>query len=138
MTKTYSELIKLKTFDERFNYLKLNGIVGNQTFGFDRVLNQKFYMTEEWKHCRRGIILRDNGLDLGIPENEIRGMIIVHHINTITIKDLQNKSDKLFDPENLISSSIMTHNAIHYSDDSFLIKNQMVERQKNDTCPWRH
>lgn len=138
MIKTYSELIRLKTFDERFMYLKLNGMVGDETFGFDRILNQKFYITEEWKRCRRDIILRDNGCDLGILTEEIRGRIIVHHINTITVKDLQNRSEKLFDPENLISSSILTHNAIHYGDHDFLTNNKLVERCKNDTCPWRH
>lgn len=135
--RSYSELMKLKTFEERFNYLKLNGRVGEETFGFDRYLNQAFYKTKEWKHIRDLVIVRDNGCDLGIEGREIYGKILIHHMNPITIKDIQHSSDYLLNPEYLISTIHLTHNAIHYGDENLLLK-APIERTKNDTCPWRH
>lgn len=134
--RTYSELITLPTFEERFEYLKLDGKVGAETFGFDRYLNQVFYKTPEWLSTRDEIIVRDNGCDLGIQGREIFGRILIHHINPITIEDIENRSWKLFDPENLICTVKNTHDAIHFSDDSLLVKDP-IERKRNDTCPWR-
>lgn len=135
-TKSYSELIKLETFEERFEYLKLNGRVGESTFGYDRYLNQLFYTTAEWKAARNLVIIRDNGCDLGIDDRIIGGRIFIHHINPITKEDILNRHPKLFDPENLICASKLTHDAIHYGDENLLIK-APIERSKNDTCPWR-
>ena len=135
--RTYSELSKLKTFEERYEYLKLDGTVGEETFGFDRYLNQKFYQNDiEWKASRRKVIMRDLGCDLGIEGREIRGKIIVHHMNPITKYDLINRTKYLLDPEYLISTIDNTHNAIHYGDENLLMKGP-VERTRNDTCPWR-
>lgn len=134
--KTYSELIALPTFLERFRYLRIGGIVGKETFGYDRYLNQILYRTPEWKRFRRDIIVRDNGFDLAHSDYEIVGNILVHHINPITIEDVVNRSYKIFDPENVISTSLNTHNAIHYGDESLLISEPII-RTKNDTCPWR-
>lgn len=137
-SKTYSELIAIPTFEERFRYLKLNGTIGEETFGFDRYLNQAFYLSEEWKRFRREIIIRDNGCDLGIDDREIGGMIIIHHLNPITMDDILKRNiDVLLNPENAICVSHLTHQAIHYGDESLLIT-APVERSKNDTCPWRH
>ena len=135
--RTYSELIKLPTFEERFNYLRLDGVVGKDTFGFDRYLNQQFYRSSEWKRIRNQVIVRDNGCDLGIDEYEIHGRILIHHMNPISIEDLQHMSDLLMNPEYLICVSHRTHNAIHYGDES-LIVTAPIERSQNDTCPWRH
>ena len=136
--KTYSELMKLSTFEERFEYLKIGGKVGEETFGFDRYLNQIFYNTEEWKLIRNQVIARDNGCDLGLPDREIRGnRIIVHHMNPITKEDIINRSDILLNPEYLITTIKPTHDAIHYGDSSLLYPDPIV-RSKNDTCPWRH
>lgn len=136
--KTYSELIKLPTFKERFEYLKLGGRVGEDTFGYDRYLNQIFYKSDEWLAVRSYVITRDNGCDLGIPEHEIRGnRIIIHHLNPITKEDILNRSEKLLDPENLITTIKSTHDAIHYGSDNILYE-EPIERSKNDTCPWRH
>jgi len=134
--RTYSELILRQTFIERFNYLKLNGIPGQDTFGYDRYLNQIFYNTLEWKHFRRGIIIRDNGQDLGCDNFEIFGKIIMHHITPITADDIKQHKSILFDSENLISTTLKTHNAIHYGDKS-LLDSTPINRIKNDTCPWR-
>ena len=134
--RTYSELSKLATFEERFQYLKIGGLVGEETFGFDRYLNQVFYRSQKWKSSRDFVIVRDNGCDLGVDGYEIRGRIIVHHMNPITIDDILKESDFLFDPEYLISTVHNTHNAIHYGDDSLLVK-APIERTRNDTCPWR-
>ena len=135
--KTYSELILLPTFEERYRYLRLQGDVGKETFGFDRYLNQKFYSTIEWKRFRRDIIIRDNGCDLGVEDRLIGGTIILHHINPISVSDIRNKNIQvLLNPENVICVSHNTHNAIHYGDESLLIGN-LIERSKNDTCPWR-
>ena len=136
--RTYSELIKLPTFEERFEYLKLDGKVGEDTFGFDRYLNQIFYKSKEWLTVRNYVITRDNGCDLGSPDHEIRGnRIIIHHMNPITKEDILNRSDILLNPEYLISTIDPTHNAIHFGSSDLLPKDP-VERSKNDTCPWRH
>lgn len=137
MSKSYSELIQFDTFEERFRYLKLDGIVGETTFGFDRYLNQVFYNSPEWKRLRNQIIVRDNGCDLGVDGYLVRGKILIHHINPITIDDIKNKSTRLFDLDNLISTCQNTHNAIHYGDES-LIFTMPIERTPNDTCPWKH
>ena len=135
-TKTYSELIALPTFEERYEYLRLNGRVGEDTFGFDRYLNQNFYRSAEWRRIRDRVIVRDNGCDLAIDDRIIYGKILIHHMNPITDKDLFNLSDILLDPEYLICVSHNTHNAIHYGDGERLVKDPIV-RTKNDTCPWK-
>lgn len=137
MIKTYSELSRLKTFEERFSYLHLGGLVGKDTFGFDRYINQRFYRSQEWKSIRNRVIIRDNGCDLGIDGYEIHGRILIHHINPILPDDFKNDSEFLLNPEYLISTTLSTHNALHYGDESLLVKGP-IERQKNDTCPWRH
>lgn len=134
--RTYSELSKLKTFEERYRYLRLNGKVGEETFGFDRWLNQRFYKDPEWLSIRDKVIIRDNGCDLGIKDRKITGRIIVHHMNPITKEDILRRSDFLLNPDYLICTVKNTHDAIHYGDDSLLI-NEFVERSRNDTCPWR-
>ena len=135
--RTYSELIQLPTFEERFDYLRLDGVVGKDTFGFDRYLNQQFYRSSEWKRIRNQVIVRDNGYDIGIDEYEIHGRILIHHMNPISIEDLQYMSDLLMNPEYLICVSHRTHNAIHYGDESLIVTTP-IERSQNDTCPWRH
>lgn len=134
--KTYSELITLPTFIERFEYLKIGGAVGRETFGYDRYLNQILYNSSDWRRFRRGIIIRDNGMDLACDGFEIFGKIIVHHIDPITVEDVLNRHPKIFDPENVISTSLDTHNAIHYGDEDLLMY-ETVERRPNDTCPWK-
>lgn len=135
--KTYSELITLPTHLERFNYLKLGGRVGKDTFGFDRYLNQQFYhLDPKWKSSRDWVIIRDNGCDLGVEGYEIRGRIIVHHMNVITMEDIMQKREWIYDPEFLISTTHITHNAIHYGDENLLMKSP-VERTPFDTCPWK-
>ena len=135
--KTYSDLILLPTFKERFEYLKLSGVVGRDTFGFDRYLNQQFYRTSEWKKVRDAVIIRDNGCDLGVEGYEIHDRIIIHHMNPITANDIIKHSDWIIDPNQLICTSFRTHNAIHDGDVS-LIDKQPTIRKPNDTCPWRH
>ena len=135
--KTYSELITIPTFEERFEYLKLDGQVGIETFGFDRYLNQAFYKSDEWLSIRDYVITRDNGCDLGMEGYEIYGRILIHHINPITKDDIIQRSRILLDPENLITTVKRTHDAIHYGDSNLLMK-APIERRKNDTCPWRH
>lgn len=135
--RTYSELITIPTFEERYKYLKIGGKVGEETFGFERYLNQEFYKSHEWQSIRRQVIVRDLGCDLGIEGREIHGKIIVHHMNPITIDDIIEASDFLLNPEYLICTLKSTHDAIHYGDESLLIK-APVERTKNDTCPWKH
>lgn len=137
MIKTYSELLQLDSFKERYSYLRIGGAVGKETFGYDRYLNQILYTSDEWRSLRREIIIRDNGCDLGITGFEIHGKILIHHINPITVDDVLRRAAKVFDPENLITTTLNTHNAIHYGDESLLIL-APVERIKNDTCPWRH
>lgn len=135
--KTYSELITLPTFEERYEYLRLDGIVCEETFGFDRYINQEFYQrSQEWKRIRDQVIIRDQGCDLGIEGREIRGKIIVHHMNPITKEDILTRSDFLFNPEYLICTLKSTHDAIHYGDENLLIKEPII-RTANDTCPWR-
>ena len=135
--KRYSELITLPTFEERFRYLKLGGKVGEDTFGFDRYLNQVFYRSQKWKSIRDYVIVRDNGCDLAVEGYEIHGRILIHHMNPISLKDLETESEFLLDPEYLITTVHNTHNAIHYGDESLLFT-VPVERTKNDTCPWKH
>ena len=135
--RTYSELSKLKTFRERYEYLKLDGTVGEETFGFDRYINQMFYKSEEWKRIRNYVITRDNGCDLGIQDRKIvDSVILVHHMNPITKEDIINKNEILLDPEYLITAIKPTHDAIHYGDESLLAEDLIV-RSKNDTCPWK-
>lgn len=134
--RTYSELILLPTFEERFEYLRIDGKVGEETFGFDRYLNQMFYKDPEWLAARDEAILRDNGCDLGILGREIYSRIIVHHMNPITKEDIIKRSKFLLDPEYLITTTKRTHDAIHYGDKDLLLVTP-VERSRNDTCPWR-
>lgn len=134
--RTYTELMKLQTFEERFRYLKLVARVGEETFGFDRYLNQQFYHSQEWESIRNEIIIRDNACDLGITGREMNKGIIIHHMNPITKDDLIHQSDFLLNPDYLICVSKKTHSAIHYGDESLLFDG-LVERSKNDTCPWR-
>lgn len=136
MIRAYSELITFPTFEERYRYLRLEGKVGEDTFGFDRWLNQSFYKDPEWRAIRDKIIIRDNGCDLGIPGREIYSRIIVHHMNPITKDDILSRSAFLLNPEYLICTVKNTHDAIHYGDEGLLIK-APIERTKNDTCPWR-
>lgn len=137
MIRTYSELITLPTFKERYEYLRLGGVVGKDTFGFDRYLNQIFYKSLEWQSVRREVIIRDNGCDLGLDGYEIKGKILIHHMNPINVEDILNRSDTLLNPEYLITTVLATHNAIHYGD-ATLLSTLPKERSKNDTCPWRH
>ena len=134
--KSYSELKRLSTFEERFEYLKLNGKVGQDTFGFDRVFNQMFYRSKEWKRLRDYVITRDNGCDLGIEGREIYTRPIIHHMNPITLDDIRESSEFLMNPEYLITTIHSTHNAIHYGDSNLLPKDP-ITRTKNDTCPWK-
>ena len=134
--KTYSELITLPTFEERYRYLRLGGQVGEETFGFDRWLNQRFYKDPEWLRVRDEVIIRDNGCDLGIPGREIYSRILIHHMNPITKEDILRRSKFLLDPEYLICTIKNTHDAIHYGDENLLIRDPIV-RSRNDTCPWR-
>lgn len=133
--RTYSELCKLKTFRERFDYLAVKGVVGQETFGFERYLNQKFYSSREWRQIRNRVIDRDQGRDLGLDGYDIYGQIVIHHMNPIVTYDIVHSSDILLDPEYLICTSKATHNAIHYGE---MIEEPVVERKKNDTCPWKH
>ena len=135
--RTYSELIKIPTFEERFEYLKLRGNVGNQTFGYDRYLNQNFYKSSLWRSLRHQIILRDMGCDLAIEGREIYGKIIIHHMNPLTVNDIEESSIYLMNPEFLICVSNDTHQAIHYGDRNLLQETTFVERKPNDTSPWR-
>ena len=134
--RTYSELISIPTFEERFKYLQLNGNVGAETFGYDRVFNQRFYSSLEWKRLRDEIIFRDNGCDLGILDRRIMGKIFIHHMNPIMLEDIRESSEFLLNPEYLICMSFETHNAIHYGDENLLFK-APIERKQYDTCPWR-
>ena len=136
MIRTYSELSNLQTFKERFDYLNLNGKVGEDTFGHSRFLNQDFYSSPEWRRTRRNIIIRDNGCDMGLEGYSIQGRIYVHHINPITVDDILERRPCLFDPENLICVSSMTHEAITYGIEDMLPTDPVI-RRPNDTCPWR-
>ena len=134
--RTYSELITLPSFEERYEYLRLGGEVGKETFGFERYLNQMFYKSKEWKAFRRDIIIRDLGCDLGILDREIKGPVTIHHLRPITSEDIIQRSRWLMDPENVICTSDITHKALHYGDKSLLITTP-IERSEFDTCPWK-
>ena len=134
--KCYTELSKLTTFNERFNYLKLDGIVGEETFGYDRILNQLLYKSKKWRKVRDKVLIRDNGGDLGLEDYPINGRAIIHHMNPITVEDVLNDKSEIFDPEYLITVSNSTHNAIHFSNENNLQKDP-IERTQNDTCLWR-
>lgn len=144
--KTYSEMMQFTTFDERYEYLKLAGHVGEETFGCDRYLNQMLYNTPEWKRFRQSIIIRDNGCDLAMPDRLISpdlgirlprtSNVYIHHINPISKEDVLKRRSMIFDPENVVCCSFKTHQAIHYGDNT-LLEPQLVERRPNDTCPWR-
>lgn len=136
MNRSYLELIELKTFEDRFDYLQLGGVVGAMTFGSSRQLNQALYQSYEWKKIRDVIILRDNGCDLGIEGHDIFGHAYIHHLNPITKKQILDRDPILFDPNNLITVSYQTHQAIHYGDKSILLLDP-VERFANDVAPWR-
>ena len=135
--KTYSELITIPTFEERFEYLQLKGSVGKDTFGYDRHLNQVLYRSPEWKRLRNQIIIRDCGCDLACEGYDIHSKVLIHHLNPITVEDVLARSRKVFDPDNLVYVSHNTHNAIHYGDVDLLATGPII-RTKNDTCPWRH
>lgn len=137
LTKTYSELIKLTSIQDRFEYLKIGGIVGESTFGGHRELNQMLYTSSEWKNIRRKVIIRDDGNDLGLEGYPIDGSIYIHHINPLTVEDIIKKRDCIFDLENLISVSFDMHNAIHYARWELISGKELTIRTKNDTCPWR-
>lgn len=140
MIRSYSELITLPTFEQRFNYLKLNGVVSEQTFGNYRYLNQEFYHSEEWRRIRRQVILRDSDgdyvLDLATPGYPIPGRVYIHHINPIEVHDIKDLQ-KLLDIENLVSVSFDTHQAIHYGTDNFIQSKTIIERSKDDTTLWK-
>lgn len=135
--KTYSELITIPTFEERFEYLQLKGSVGKDTFGYDRYLNQVLYRSPEWKRLRNQIIIRDSGCDLACDGYDIYDKVLIHHLNPLTVEDVLTRSRKVFDPDNLVCVSHSTHNAIHYGDVDLLVTGPII-RTKNDTCPWRH
>lgn len=134
--RTYSELLAIPTFMERFEYLKLDGLVGEETFGFDRYLNQVFYKSKEWRKIRDRVITRDLGCDLGVKGYDINGRILIHHINPISKEDILCRAEWILDPEFLICTSKNTHDAIHYGDGSLLLT-APIERKPNDTCPWK-
>lgn len=135
MIRTYRKLSRLSSFEERYEYLRLAGKVGADTFGYDRYLNQLLYTSRRWRRTRDGIIVRDNGCDLGIKGREIYGKIIIHHMNPITIEDVELDREELYDPELLITTSSNTHQAIHYGDKT-LLPSLPIVRRRNDTCPW--
>lgn len=135
MNRTYSDLIRLPSFEERFEYLSLRGIVGKETFGFDRYLNQMFYRSREWKRLRNEIIVRDNGCDMGLDGFEIHEPIYIHHLNPMTVTDVESSDPRILDPDNLISVTHRTHNAIHYGEAS-LLPRKLVERRPGDTKLW--
>lgn len=134
--KTYSELITIPTYLERYQYLRIGGRVGEETFGFDRYLNQTLYRSAEWQRFRIEMIVRDNGMDMAFDGYDIGGVILLHHINPITEKDIIRRDPKIFDPENVICVSLNTHNAIHYGDESLLNLGPVI-RTRFDTCPWK-
>lgn len=138
-TKTYSEALRFSSFEERFNFLKLDGrsSVGDATFGGYRYLNQAFYRSKEWRRFRNEMIVRDNGCDLAILDRHIYGKVILHHINPITIDDAKFSTDLLMDPENVICVSTDTHRALHFSDLGILMPSDCISRKPNDTCPWK-
>ena len=135
MIRTYSDLIKLKTFEDRYHYLRLQGVVGKTTFGFDRILNQMLYTSQRWRSVREEVIIRDSACDLGIEDREIHSYLMVHHMNPICVDDILNEKGYIFDPEFLITTSRNTHNAIHFGDESLLL-NLPPERKPGDTILW--
>ena len=135
--RTYSELITIPTFEERFEYLQLKGSVGKDTFGYDRYLNQVLYRSPEWKRLRNQIIIRDGGCDLACDGYDIYDKVLIHHLNPITVEDVLARSRKVFDPDNLVCVSHSTHNAIHYGEVDLLVTGPII-RTKHDTCPRRH
>lgn len=137
MIKSFSEAISISSFIDRFEYLKIGGTIGKETFGSNRYLNQLLYNSSKWKELRREIIIRDMGNDLSFPDREINGRIIVHHINPITIDDIYTNRYCVFDPDNLICCSMLTHEAIHYGDVNLINGVELTERFLNDTVPWR-
>lgn len=137
ITRSYTELIRIPTFEERYEYLRLAARVGEKTFGFERFLNQSFYRSREWKSARSSVIRRDSGCDLGIEGRDIFGTIEIHHINPLTIEDIEEGSDLLLDLDNLICVSPITHKAIHYGDRTLLPRIMPTIRTPNDTCPWK-
>ena len=134
--KSYSEMCSFSTFIERFNYLKLNGKVGIETFGFDRYLNQVLYCSQEWKRFRRQVIIRDNGCIFGLDGYNINGRLIVHHINPITLEHIEQRDPMIFSMENVVCVTHNVHEAIHYGDE-YLIPTDPIIRKPNDTCPWK-
>ena len=134
--KTYKEMSRLKTFEERYKYLRLRGAVGEDTFGFDRFINQRFYRSVEWKRIRNQVIIRDDGCDLGDPDHPINGRVIIHHMNPIRKEDFDIDPEFILNPDYLVCVSHNTHNAIHYGDENLLPK-EWQPRQPNDTCPWK-
>ena len=136
--RRYSELIVLPSYEERFKYLQLNGVIGSDTFGFDRYLNQKFYRSTEWKQLRNYIIMRDQAYDLAHPDYPIQSNVYIHHMNPIDVTDISESTEYLLNPEYLICVSLMTHNAIHYGNEEYVNSRTYVERSLNDTCPWKH
>lgn len=136
MIRCYNDLIQLKTFEERFSYLKLHGKVGEDTFGFDRYLNQQLYKSRRWKMARSQVIIRDDGCDLGLDGYQLDNYIVVHHMNPLTLEDLEEERDEIFDPNYLICCSSRTHKAIHFGDENLLSRDPII-RRPNDTCPWR-
>ena len=134
--RSYSELRQLSTFKERYDYLKLNGRVGAETFGYNRYINQRFYRSTEWKHIRDQIIIRDNGCDLGVEGYDLHSRIYIHHLNPMTVDDIDQGRQMILDPDNLICVSFDTHQAIHFGDES-LLPQLPIERISGDTCPWR-
>jgi hypothetical protein len=133
--RSYVELSRLDTFEERYRYLRLRGVLGKTTFGFDRWLNQRFYKSSEWRSVRRQVIIRDNGCDLGIPGYEIASGLLVHHMNPVSLEDLKHGESWIFDPNYLITTSLQTHNAIHYGDENLLPRGPII-RKKGDTKLW--
>jgi hypothetical protein len=133
--KTYSNLARLETFEERFRYLSLRGVVGEATFGFDRYINQQFYTSTQWRQIRHHVIARDNGCDLGVEGYEIYSRVIIHHLNPMTVDDIVHGDESILDPEFLITTTHQTHNAIHYGDEKLLAK-PFVPRRKGDTKLW--
>ena len=135
--RSYKELSRIPNFNDRFEYLRLSGSIGVETFGFDRYLNQALYKSVEWQRFRKQVILRDNGCDLAHPDRPINAdRIIIHHINPLTVEDLKNKSEAIFDMNNVVCTSYLTHQAIHYSDESLLPRDPVI-RAPGDTCPWK-
>lgn len=137
MNKRYSELIRFETFDERLAYLKIGGAVGRATFGFDRLINQRFYKSREWQDVRRFVLLRDQGCDLGVPGYDIYEAPHVHHMNPISLENIVQHEECIFEPEMLITTSQRTHNAIHYGSDVNLYPKIVTRRMPGDTTPWK-